>query len=53
MPASLPEDLDVVRVLVNFAHTFGNGGGFKELRSRLYSEAWVAARGRRTAFRKT
>jgi len=24
----LAEDLDVVRVLVNFAHTFGNGGGF-------------------------
>ena len=22
------EELDVVRVLVNFAHTFGNGGGF-------------------------
>lgn len=25
---SLAEDLDVVRVLVNQAHTFGNGGGF-------------------------
>jgi sulfoacetaldehyde dehydrogenase len=25
---NLAEDLDVVRVLVNFAHTFGNGGGF-------------------------
>jgi sulfoacetaldehyde dehydrogenase len=25
---TLAEDLDVVRVLVNFAHTFGNGGGF-------------------------
>ncbi|WP_119462832.1 acylating sulfoacetaldehyde dehydrogenase [Rhodospirillaceae bacterium SYSU D60014] len=25
---ALAEDLDVVRVLVNFAHTFGNGGGF-------------------------
>jgi sulfoacetaldehyde dehydrogenase len=25
---SLAEDLSVVRVLVNFAHTFGNGGGF-------------------------
>jgi sulfoacetaldehyde dehydrogenase len=25
---SLAERLDVVRVLVNFAHTFGNGGGF-------------------------
>jgi sulfoacetaldehyde dehydrogenase len=24
----LAENLDVVRVLVNFAHTFGNGGGF-------------------------
>jgi sulfoacetaldehyde dehydrogenase len=24
----LAEDLPVVRVLVNFAHTFGNGGGF-------------------------
>ncbi|WP_210301903.1 acylating sulfoacetaldehyde dehydrogenase [Methylobacterium brachythecii] len=24
----LAEDLEVVRVLVNFAHTFGNGGGF-------------------------
>ena len=24
----MAEDLDVVRVLVNFAHTFGNGGGF-------------------------
>ena len=24
----LAEELDVVRVLVNFAHTFGNGGGF-------------------------
>jgi sulfoacetaldehyde dehydrogenase len=24
----LAEDLSVVRVLVNFAHTFGNGGGF-------------------------
>lgn len=24
----LAEDMDVVRVLVNFAHTFGNGGGF-------------------------
>ena len=24
----LAEDLDVVRVLVHFAHTFGNGGGF-------------------------
>jgi sulfoacetaldehyde dehydrogenase len=24
----LAEDLDVVRVLVNFPHTFGNGGGF-------------------------
>ena len=24
----LAADLDVVRVLVNFAHTFGNGGGF-------------------------
>lgn len=24
----LAEDIDVVRVLVNFAHTFGNGGGF-------------------------
>jgi len=24
----LAEDLDVARVLVNFAHTFGNGGGF-------------------------
>jgi sulfoacetaldehyde dehydrogenase len=24
----LAESLDVVRVLVNFAHTFGNGGGF-------------------------
>lgn len=24
----LASDLDVVRVLVNFAHTFGNGGGF-------------------------
>ena len=24
----LARDLDVVRVLVNFAHTFGNGGGF-------------------------
>lgn len=24
----LAEQLDVVRVLVNFAHTFGNGGGF-------------------------
>lgn len=24
----LSEQLDVVRVLVNFAHTFGNGGGF-------------------------
>lgn len=24
----LAEDLDVVRVLVNFAHAFGNGGGF-------------------------
>jgi sulfoacetaldehyde dehydrogenase len=24
----LAEDLDVVRVLVNQAHTFGNGGGF-------------------------
>jgi sulfoacetaldehyde dehydrogenase len=24
----LAEDLDVVRVLENFAHTFGNGGGF-------------------------
>ncbi len=27
-PRELAEDLDVVRVLVNFAHTFGNGGGF-------------------------
>lgn len=26
--AQLAEDLDVVRVLVNQAHTFGNGGGF-------------------------
>jgi sulfoacetaldehyde dehydrogenase len=25
---ALAEELDVVRVLVNFAHTFGNGGGF-------------------------
>jgi sulfoacetaldehyde dehydrogenase len=25
---ALAEDLEVVRVLVNFAHTFGNGGGF-------------------------
>ncbi|MFG7487359.1 acylating sulfoacetaldehyde dehydrogenase [Methylorubrum rhodesianum] len=25
---TLAEDLEVVRVLVNFAHTFGNGGGF-------------------------
>jgi sulfoacetaldehyde dehydrogenase len=24
----LAEDMEVVRVLVNFAHTFGNGGGF-------------------------
>ncbi len=24
----LAEDIDVARVLVNFAHTFGNGGGF-------------------------
>ena len=24
----LAEDLSVVRVLINFAHTFGNGGGF-------------------------
>ncbi len=24
----LAQELDVVRVLVNFAHTFGNGGGF-------------------------
>ena len=24
----LAEELDVVRVLVNMAHTFGNGGGF-------------------------
>ncbi|MEA2919020.1 MAG: sulfoacetaldehyde dehydrogenase, partial [Bradyrhizobium sp.] len=24
----LAEDMPVVRVLVNFAHTFGNGGGF-------------------------
>ena len=24
----MAEELDVVRVLVNFAHTFGNGGGF-------------------------
>lgn len=24
----LAEDIEVVRVLVNFAHTFGNGGGF-------------------------
>ncbi|MGH7107462.1 MAG: aldehyde dehydrogenase family protein, partial [Acetobacteraceae bacterium] len=27
-PGRLAERLDVVRVLVNFAHTFGNGGGF-------------------------
>lgn len=27
-PRELAEDLPVVRVLVNFAHTFGNGGGF-------------------------
>lgn len=27
-PKELAEDLPVVRVLVNFAHTFGNGGGF-------------------------
>ena len=27
-PRELAEDLDVVRVLVNQAHTFGNGGGF-------------------------
>ena len=26
--SELAEQLDVVRVLVNFAHTFGNGGGF-------------------------
>jgi sulfoacetaldehyde dehydrogenase len=26
--SELAADLDVVRVLVNFAHTFGNGGGF-------------------------
>ena len=25
---TLAEELEVVRVLVNFAHTFGNGGGF-------------------------
>lgn len=27
-PSRLAQSLDVVRVLVNFAHTFGNGGGF-------------------------
>ena len=27
-PRRVAEALDVVRVLVNFAHTFGNGGGF-------------------------
>ena len=27
-PGRSPRDLDVVRVLVNQAHTFGNGGGF-------------------------
>lgn len=27
-PRRLAETLEVVRVLVNFAHTFGNGGGF-------------------------
>ncbi|MDH3636803.1 MAG: sulfoacetaldehyde dehydrogenase, partial [Gammaproteobacteria bacterium] len=27
-PARLAEELDVVRVLVNQAHTFGNGGSF-------------------------
>jgi len=27
-PRILAEQIDVVRVLVNFAHTFGNGGGF-------------------------
>lgn len=28
-PSRLAEDLDVVRVLVNQAHTFGNGGSFR------------------------
>jgi len=28
-PARLAEEIDVVRVLVNQAHTFGNGGSFK------------------------
>ena len=27
-PRRLAGELDVVRVLVNMAHTFGNGGGF-------------------------
>ena len=42
------EELDVVRVLVNFAHTFGNGGGFDSGLNFTLS-AWVAAPGRATA----